>query len=95
MVKCFDDYVFQFIAQILFDGAFVRFRNLGVIGQDSYGAKILSAAPFICGEQLLHRIRGIGTIIQDLRKRRMPRAYFREGIAQRFGAFLALVAFAP
>ena len=39
LVERFDDDVFQFIAQKLFDGAFVLFLHFGVIGQQADGAE--------------------------------------------------------
>jgi len=38
-IKRFDDDVFQFVAQKLFDGAFVFLTHLGVIGEHANGTE--------------------------------------------------------
>ena len=95
MVESFHDHVFQFIAQILFDGAFVRFRHFGVVGEHADGAEIVAGAAFVGGKEFLHGIGGVGAVVQDLSQRGMASADSGQRIAQclrMFGALFAFVA---
>ena len=38
-VESFDDYIFEFVAEELLDGAFEFFFDFGVIGEQAYGAE--------------------------------------------------------
>ena len=87
MVVGFDDDVFELVAQVLLDGGFVLLLDFSVIGQHADGAKILPPAALVGGKKFLHCIRGVSTIVQDLRERRMPRAKPRQRIAERGGLF--------
>src|SRR5439155_17868661 len=66
MVEGFDDNVFEFVAEVLFDGAFVKFGNFGVVGEDADGAEILAAAAFINREKFLHSVRSVRTVVKNL-----------------------------
>ncbi len=78
VVVGFDDDVFQFVAQVLFDGGFVPLLDFSVISQHADGAKILPAAALVGGKKLLHSVRRVGAVVEYLRERRVPRADSRQ-----------------
>src|SRR5947208_8890231 len=47
VIECFDDDVFELVAKILFYGAFVSFWHLGLVGENTDGAEIVTGATFI------------------------------------------------
>src|SRR6266446_3635155 len=63
--------------------------------EDAGCAEILANAALVRRDELLHGIRGVGTVVQDLRESRVTGTHAGERIAQRFRvlrSFLALVA---
>src|SRR5260370_28333672 len=85
VVVSLDNAIVEFFAEQLFDGGFVLLFDLGEIGENTDGAEMFSAALLVCREEFLDGFRGVGTIIQDLCERGMPRADARERIAKRLG----------
>ena len=63
VVEGLDDDIFEFIAEILFDGGFVLFLNFSVVGKDANGAEFLAAVTLVGGEKFLHRFAGVGAVI--------------------------------
>ena len=92
VIKSFDDDIFQFVAQILFDGCLVSFRHFGVVREDANCTKILANAAFVRREELLHGVRGVGTVVQDLRESRVTGTHAGERIAQGIRALRSLLA---
>ncbi len=74
VIKSFDHDVFEFIAEILFDGRFVVLGDFGVIGEHTDGAEIVAGATFVGGEKFLHGVGGVGAVVQNLGKSGVARA---------------------
>ena len=87
MVISFDDDILQLVAQVLLDGGLVLLLDFRVIGKDTDSAKSLSAATLIGGKKLLHRVRRVRAVIQDLSEGGMTRANASQRIAERTGFF--------
>src|SRR5258708_33559696 len=85
VVVSLDNDIFEFFAEKLFDGGFVLLCDLGKISENTDGAEMFSAASLVCREEFLDRIRRVGTVVQDLCERGMPRADTGERIAKGLG----------
>src|SRR5271156_2574149 len=85
LVERFHDHVLQFIAQKLFDRAFVLFLHLGVVRQQSHRAKraarSIRAALAAHIKKFLHRIRRVSPLAQYLLDRSVPRTFRRKSFA--------------
>ena len=82
VVVGFDNHILEFVSKVLFDGDFVLFFNLGIVREHADRVEILAASSFVGGEKFLHRIGGVGTVVQDLRERRVARTNSGERVAQ-------------
>src|SRR5262249_53364897 len=90
VLERFHHHIFQFVAKILLNGAFVLFGDFGVIGQDAHRAEVSFAAALVGREEFLHGVGGVGAVVQNLRKRGVTGANAGQRIAQGFGLFAAL-----
>ena len=93
----FHDHELQFLAQVLLQRRLVLFFNLGVIRQHAHRAKILAATAFVGRKKLLHRVRGIRAVVQNVGQRAMPRPHAGKRVAHRIrqlaGGFAFLLVF--
>ena len=76
----------QFIAQELLDGAFIFGLHFGVVRQHSGGAELCGTAFGTGREQLLHGLRRVGMIAQNLLEGFATSPIAGHHAAQRFGA---------
>ena len=83
MIECFDHHVFEFVTQKLLDGALIARFDLGIIGQHTDSLEITCGALRTGGKEFLHRLRGVGAVVQDLRECFLPRVRCGKCISQR------------
>jgi len=78
----FHHYVLQFVAEVLLDGRFVLFSDLGIVCEHADGVEVLAATAFVGRKQLLYGVGGVGAVVKDLGERPMARTNAGERVAQ-------------